>query len=106
MLPLLAIGFDPKLDELNYASAGKRFTFPVIVDRQAGTAGPRIALTTVEVSFDDGTTWQRAGLKKVGNHWQATVRHPASWFVSLRASAEDDDGNTVTGTVTRAYRLR
>lgn len=105
-LPLLAIGFDPKLDELNYAPAGKRFTFPVTVDRQVGTTGPRAALTTVEVSFDDGMTWRRVAPEKVGNHWQVTVRHPASGFVSLRASATDGDGNTVTETVIRAYRLR
>ena len=64
------------------------------------------ALSTVEVSFDDGTTWQQMDPKKVGNHWEVTVRHPATGFVSLRASAEEGDGNTVRETVIRAYRLR
>ncbi|MFI5898221.1 hypothetical protein ACIA5D_49895 [Actinoplanes sp. NPDC051513] len=38
--------------------------------------------------------------------WIATVRHPdGGGFASLRATATDATGTTMTGTILRAYRL-
>ncbi|WP_243866989.1 hypothetical protein [Actinophytocola oryzae] len=59
---------------------------------------------SVEVSYDEGTSWQRV---PVDAKLVATLRHPAAAAsVSLRASATDADGNTVRQTVIRAYTLR
>ncbi len=58
---------------------------------------------TVEVSYDDGRTWQevpvRAGRTLV-------LRHPVGdGYVSLRSLGADADGNTLEQTLIRAYRF-
>jgi hypothetical protein len=58
------------------------------------------------VSYDDGATWAAVPVKPSREGWIATVRHPSgAGFVSLRATAVDSAGNTVTQTVVHAYRL-
>ena len=60
----------------------------------------------VDVSYDDGVTWRRPLLVKVGNSWLALLFHAANArFVSLRAAADDSAGNSVQQTILRAYRL-
>jgi subtilisin family serine protease len=105
-LPLLTIGFDPKLDRMNYAPGGALFAIPVRVDRQPGTSGGRTDLNKVEVSYNDGQSWTQVPLLQVNGTWWAGVQHRSSGFVSLRASASDSDGNTVTQTIIRAYRVK
>ncbi|SMC85326.1 S8 family serine peptidase [Kibdelosporangium aridum] len=104
-LPLLAIGFDPKLDMANHAPAGALFSVPVRVDRQPGTQG-KAEPRKVEASFDDGKTWQPLPLLRVGESWWTIVKNPSSGFVSLRANASDTSGNTVAQTIIRAYRVK
>ncbi|GAB3453460.1 hypothetical protein GCM10027436_54150 [Actinophytocola sediminis] len=43
--------------------------------------------------------------RRRGDHWVVTVQNPSTGFVSLRATASDRSGNTVTETITRAYRV-
>jgi hypothetical protein len=67
----------------------------------AGTVGtPKF-----EVSFNDGTTWVRVPVVKVGGSYLAIFTAPMSGFVSLRTTASDSKGNAVTQTVIRAYGL-
>ncbi len=70
-------------------------------DVRSGAAG-------VEVSFDGGTTWREASLSGHGDG-----RYTARWFnprsaegqdVTLRLSARDAEGGTLTQTVEGAYR--
>ncbi|MGC5049893.1 S8 family serine peptidase [Micromonospora sp. DT48] len=106
-LPASAIRFAPRLDERNTAAAGRAFVIPVAVQRQPGAPAAKTTSLTVEVSYDGGKRWQHAKLRKVGNGWQATVQHPRGpGHVSLRATARDADGNTVTQRIIQAYRLR
>jgi subtilisin family serine protease len=105
-LPLLTIGFDPKLDMTNHAPRGALFAVPVRVDRQPGAHGGKAKPDKAEVSYNDGQSWQQVPLLKVNDTWWAGVLNPASGFVSLRASASDSDGNTVTQTIIRAYRVK
>ncbi|MBW4721992.1 S8 family serine peptidase [Saccharothrix obliqua] len=105
-LPLTAVRFAPTLDDHNRAAAGKPFVFPVYVQRNGG-ADPGDVRLTVQVSYDDGGHWRPVPLAKVGTRWVAAVVHPAdAKHVSLRASGRDQEGNTVTQTVIRAYGLR
>ncbi|MDX3659845.1 S8 family serine peptidase [Streptomyces sp. ID05-26A] len=104
-LPLLSIGFDPELDLTNRAPRNAVFSVPLRVDRQPGAPGGKAAPKQVEVSCDDGQTWQRVPVLRVNDTWSAVIRNPASGFVSLRASAADEAGNTVTQTVIRAYQV-
>ncbi|KJK33868.1 hypothetical protein UK23_44560 [Lentzea aerocolonigenes] len=104
-LPLLSIGFDPELDLTNHAPRNALFPVPLRVDRQPGAPGGKAVPNQVEVSCDDGQTWQRVPVLRANGGWLAVIRNPASGFVSLRANAADQDGNTVTQTVIRAYRV-
>jgi len=98
-LPLLTVRFAPPLDASNTAAAGRTVTIPVTVDRQGG-AGAATALS-VQVSFDDGKTWQP--VRVAGGRVQ--VRQPQGHgYVSLKAAASDRNGNTVEETVLHAYR--
>ncbi len=101
-LPLLTARFAPAVDLRNSAPANRVVTFPAFVERQGGGSGTKLA---VETSTDDGRSWQPAPAVKTGDHWTVVVRNPASGFVSLRASAADDRGNTVRQTVVRAYAV-
>jgi subtilisin family serine protease len=56
----------------------------------------------VEVSFDGGATWRPA---RMTGH-TAKLTHPSgTGFVSLRATATDNRGNTVEQTIINAYRF-
>jgi hypothetical protein len=58
---------------------------------------------TVEVSFDDGQSWQVVPV--VGR--SVLIWHPhQEGFVSLRATVADTTGNTVEQTIIRAYQIR
>ncbi|TDB72631.1 S8 family serine peptidase [Micromonospora sp. KC723] len=107
-LPVSAIGFRPRLAADNSAPAGQSLTIPVDVRRQDGAGTARVKSLTVDASYDGGKTWVKAGVVHVPRHgWAAVVKHPAAaGYVSLRASAQDTDGNTVTTRIIQAYRLR
>ncbi|GFJ80659.1 hypothetical protein Phou_048390 [Phytohabitans houttuyneae] len=106
-LPVSTVRFTPRLDADNAAPAGRSFQIPVSVQRQLGAPAGKVKSLTVDVSYDDGKTWLKAPLRRDGNGWVASVKHPdAAGYVSLRASATDSGGNTVTQTVVHAYRLK
>ena len=106
-LPAMAVRFAPPLRVDNSAPAGRTFVIPVTVERQPGAPAARVAALTVEVSYDGGKTWRKAALHRQGAGWAATVRHPAGpGYVSLRTTARDTAGNTVTERIIQAYRLR
>lgn len=101
-LPLSTVSFAPPVDAENSAPAGRPALVPVTVTAQPDSGAGANRTLTVEVSYDDGETWTEAEV--VGG--QAVLRHPdAPGYVSLRASATDIAGNTVTQTVIRAYRI-
>ncbi|WP_407663077.1 S8 family serine peptidase [Micromonospora radicis] len=105
--PASVIRFTPSLDDGNAAPAGRPFVIPIQVQRQTGTAAAKTVSLTVEVSYDGGTTWQQATVKKAGRDWSATLQHPnGAGHVSLRATAKDSAGNTVTQRITKAYHLK
>ncbi len=93
-LPLSTVRFTPELTD-GTAPAGP-FRVPVTVE--GGTARS----LTIEVSYDEGTTWQR--VKVAGG--TARLDHPADAdSVSLRAGVTTVDGSTATQTIIRAYLL-
>jgi hypothetical protein len=81
--------------------AGRVCTLPVAVEGQSRTTA-----LTVDISYDDGATWSPAAVRPARTGWTATVRHPAgTGYASLRATATDVTGSTVTETIIRAYRF-
>ncbi|MFC8886907.1 hypothetical protein [Streptomyces cinereoruber] len=70
---------------------------------QGAAAGSGVRSLTVSVSTDNGTTWTRVPVPD----GHATFRNPtAGRSVSLRAELTDTKGNTLTQTLTNAYRTR
>jgi subtilisin family serine protease len=105
-LPLLAVRFAPNLDSHNTAPAGRPFTVPVYVQRNGTSEVGQVGIPSVEVSYDDGASWQPATVDRHRGQWKATVVHPrGAEFVSLRSSIADPEGNTQHQTIIRAYAL-
>ncbi|MEJ3747897.1 S8 family serine peptidase [Actinomycetes bacterium KLBMP 9797] len=101
-MPLSTVRFAPRVDSENAAPAGTTATIPVTVTAQPESAAGANRSLAVDVSYDDGVTWAPAPV--VGG--EVRVQHPAApGYVSLRATAVDTAGNTVTQSVIRAYKL-
>ncbi|MFI5895081.1 S8 family serine peptidase [Actinoplanes sp. NPDC051513] len=106
-LPMTAIRFSPDLDVAGATKAGRPLALPISLDRQVGAARATTRSLSVDASFDDGRTWKRLVVVRIGEKAVALVQHPRGHgFVSLRAAATDTAGNTVAETITRAYRYR
>ncbi|MFD9701863.1 S8 family serine peptidase [Lentzea sp. NPDC059081] len=103
-LPLMAVKFRPAVDGNNRASRASSTIVPLSVHHNTGLD----ALPTgVQVSHDRGVTWRAAPLVRLGGEWGAVLSHPkGAASVSLRASARDSAGNSVTQTVVDAFLLR
>jgi hypothetical protein len=99
-----AIRYTPPLDENNTGPAGEPFLVPVWLQHNGTGMADQPHTLSVQVSYDEGKTWQEAD---VVLNMIAQLNHPAdAESVSLRATATDRDGNSVTETVIRAYTLR
>ena len=67
----------------------------------------KVSTATLELSYDDGATWRSIQLQRDGTSWRARLDAPASAdYVSLRATARDTAGNSVSQTVQRAFGIR
>jgi subtilisin family serine protease len=99
-----AIRFAPKLDTANSAKAGRPFVVPVALQHNGTGATSRPRTLSVDVSYDEGKTWRKADVLL---NLAVLLHHPTgAESVSLRATATDRTGNSVTQTVIRAYKLR
>ena len=63
-----------------------------------------ITRAAMRVSVDGGKTWHRARVTGQGGSYTATFTAPAGATVSLRTSATDAAGGSITETITGAYR--
>lgn len=101
-VPLIAVRYAAAgLDAMNRAAPGSRTKLDIWTEQY----GPAVRSLQVESSTDDGTTWAPVDVRRHGRDWRAAVRNPAGGFVSLRATATDEDGNSVTQTIIRAYAV-
>lgn len=104
-LPLPTLRFSPQLDANNRTSS-PLMVLPIHIARPVTAATPRIANARVDVSFDDGATWWRLSILRVGDRAVGVVLHPrGATHVSLRGTARDVEGNEVEQTIVRAYAL-
>ncbi|MGW6795810.1 S8 family serine peptidase [Streptomyces chartreusis] len=111
VLPLLQLDYDVPVDAFNAVRAGRTHAVGLSVRAQDGLVAPRGVSLQVEISYDDGRNWSRAGVKERGrNVFEATVKKPSrvhgDAFVTLRVMARDAAGNSVRQTVQRAYLHR
>ncbi|MEV6235444.1 S8 family serine peptidase [Lentzea sp. NPDC051838] len=100
-VPLSVLRFEPVLSDSNSTPAGGLLAVPLCVQQSKNPDNGRINRIDVEVSFDDGKTWQQVPV--AGR--TALVRNPGAGFASLRAKVSDTKGNGSEVTVIRAYRI-
>ncbi|MFE9191960.1 S8 family serine peptidase [Micromonospora sp. NPDC007208] len=105
-LPLSVVRYAPDLSLDQTAPAGVTYRIPFTVQRQPGAPAAIGNRLTVDISYNDGKTWQPATVRTAGNAWTAEVQHPnQAGYASLRATVTALDGTTVTQTIVRAYKL-
>ncbi|MGW9027563.1 PA domain-containing protein [Streptomyces sp. NPDC055722] len=103
-LPLIQLDYGVATDKAGRADRHTQLT--VTASHLPGTTAG-IGKPSLEVSYDDGATWQRADLASHGDGWATALRAPKSaGFVSLRVTARDSADNSVSQTITRAFGLR
>jgi subtilisin family serine protease len=108
-LPLISLDYKVETDMTGNASAGRLMKLGLSAVQIPGAPGNgAMEGATLEVSFDEGKTWEKTELQKDGEGWTADIKHPnkPGSYVSLRASAWDDAGNSITQEVIKAYGLR
>jgi subtilisin family serine protease len=101
-LPLLDIRYDLPLDDHNTFTAGRSLVGKVSAAYQPGAKTSTIRSLDVSYSYDDGKTWKPA--KVTGS--QLEIPAGQGTYVSLRTTACDADGNSVTETIIHAYAVK
>ncbi|MGC4852425.1 S8 family serine peptidase [Micromonospora sp. DT4] len=105
-MPLVQLDYDTDVDLAGRAPRRNDLTItPVVVGSTAAKDG--VSALGLEVSYDDGRTWQRQSLKERKGAWTAALNAPGrAEYVSIRVTAQQRNGGGVTQTVMRAYGLR
>ncbi|MFJ5220997.1 S8 family serine peptidase [Streptomyces sp. NPDC088354] len=105
LLPLLQLDYGIRTDAGGTARRDAQLT--VTPSQLAGVSIGQVRTDAVEVSYDDGQTWQRLTRHGTANGGaQVRLNAPKrATFLSLRVRASDTWGNTVTQTVIRATGL-
>jgi hypothetical protein len=106
VLPLIQL--DYKVDTDTAGKARRNTDLTVIPSHLPGGPNSKaIGDAGLDVSYDDGATWHKAALKHNSDGWKTALHAPAkATYVTLRTSAHDSQGNSVTQTITRAFGLK
>ena len=106
LMPVLQMDYRVDTDLGGTAKGGKQKIGFSASHLPGVRGGGRIVAGTLAVSFDDGVTWRPVPVTRAaGGGWTASFTAPERGYVSLRATARDDAGNTISQEVIRAYRL-
>ena len=104
----MTVDYDLPLDAHGEARRGQ-FSFELAFGMPAEAERKPIARATVEVSWDGGATWHQARLQGCGPKTRRSctvvLLNPASGSASLRVSATDTAGRSVTQTIVDAYAV-
>ncbi|MFJ2061265.1 S8 family serine peptidase [Streptomyces sp. NPDC087908] len=106
-LPLLNVRIGADFDLENSALAGRPLPLTIGVER-AGEPARDVRAMTVELSRDEGISWQRLDTRARGEKFTAVVppSTKGTGYISLRVKVADHGGNTLKQTVIRAFRQR
>ncbi|MFD3581674.1 S8 family serine peptidase [Streptomyces sp. NPDC058683] len=104
-LPLINLAFDVDTGLAGDVRGGHRVPVGIGASYVAGASGTgTLGAGRLEVSYDDGASWRNVPLGRTGRGVLAVPRDAA--YVSLRASASDDRGGSVTQEIVRAVGVR
>ncbi|THV28000.1 hypothetical protein [Glycomyces paridis] len=105
-LPVSVVDFAATGIVDGYATAGTTQQIDLAYTPQAGTEPQACTAMTLEVSFDDGITWQQVPIDRVGDRATAELALPqVPGFVSVRFSAADASGAIVEHQTLRSYGI-
>lgn len=110
-LPLMSVDWDVPVALDNTLRASHQTTLKVRPRHLPGFDLPAVASVKLEASYDGGSSWDGVRTRRASDGWySAELKVPTlrktNGAVSLRLSAVDADGNTVTQTLTDAVGLR
>ncbi|MEU0967036.1 S8 family serine peptidase [Streptomyces sp. NPDC005917] len=104
-LPLINLAFDVDTDLAGDVRGGHRVPVGISASYVAGASGTgTLGGGRLEVSYDDGASWRNVPLTHAVRGVLAVPRDAA--YVSLRASASDDRGGSVTQEIVRALGVK
>jgi subtilisin family serine protease len=105
-LPLIQLDYTVDTDISHRAARSAPITVtPSHLPGAPGTGS--ITSVTLDVSYDDGVTWQTQRLHRTAAGWTAGLKAPrTAQHVTLRTTARDAYGNRVEQTITRAFGLK
>ena len=109
LLPFYSLDYKVETDMNGNALAAPSTTLELSVAKLDDVAGyGKLEGAKLDVSFNDGESWKAVKLeRKADDRWIATINNPKNKnYVSLRASAWDDQGNKISQDVIKAYGLR
>ena len=108
-LPLLSLDYKVDTDMDGNSKAGSTIQLGLSAAQVPGVPeNGKVDGATLEISFDEGTSWKKVELVRNGNGWTAEVTHPKTpgSYISLRARAWDDAGSTISQEIIKAYGLK
>ncbi len=105
-LPARTIRFQPEVDGNNTVKRTPVTVLPIVLDGTPGATLPAVKKLEVQVSGDDGKTWQKASVVPAGQGYKAIFATPKGAAVSLKAHLVDAAGNSTDQTVLTAYPIR
>jgi hypothetical protein len=108
-IPLTLARYEPAgLSVTNSARAHATTGLRIVIERPADSPGtPVYPLTSVrlQVSGNDGKSWQTVRVTRSGRYWIARIPDPAGGYVSLRSTVTDTHGDSTTETIYHAYAI-
>ncbi|MDN4608067.1 S8 family serine peptidase [Sporosarcina highlanderae] len=107
-LPMISLNFDVETDLSGNAIAGDKIMLGMSAAQVSTAKGNgKIEGASLEVSFDEGKSWEAVELTQEGDGWIAEISnsHESGTFVSIRASAWDDLGNKIEQEIIKAFGI-
>lgn len=102
--PMMTLRYGVAGLRLGGAAPAGRQVVHVLAGHLQAVKATAITRVSVSVSFDGGKTWDQARVSGHGGSYAAVFTAPPGALVTLRTTAADAAGGTVTETITSAYR--
>ncbi|WP_432043938.1 S8 family serine peptidase [Streptomyces cadmiisoli] len=103
-VPLVQLDYAVDLD---LDGRARRIADLSITPSVLGAPATKVSSVRLEVSYDDGATWHRQKAIRHNGSWTTVLLAPHSAsFVSLRTTATDEKGSSVSQTIIRAHGLK